>query len=357
MRGRRRSAARTQPINKDGHAIGLDIGATSIRASVLALSNNGGPHPMVTAHGVGAVPLPPGAVVRGEVMEADVVVAALKTLWETHKFNCKRVILGAAHPQAVVRPLEIPNLNAQQRAKALPFQAREIIALPLDEVILDYAQVGAPDPRTGLVSGLLIATPRRPVLTAVDAVERAGLKVARVDLSSFGALRSMAAEHVEVQAVIDIGAHLTSIVIHHHGVPRLVRTVARGGQDLTDLLVEELNLTAEDAERIKRRVGLTADRDAASEALRVGIRPLLAEIRSSINYFRTGNDGARPESISLTGGGADLAGFTEALSGQVGVPVERHTPMLHVGNRNAGGEAAEQAATAVSIGLAMGAAA
>ena len=129
-----------------------------------------------------------------------------------------------ANPQVVVRPLQIPNLNAQQRAKALPFQAREIIALPLDEVILDFAQVGDPDPGTGMVSGLLIATPRRPVLAAVEAVERAGLKVARVDLSSFGALRSTGDEHLVVQAVIDLGAQLTSIVIHNHGVPKLVRT-------------------------------------------------------------------------------------------------------------------------------------
>ncbi len=153
------------------------------------------------------------------------------------------MILGVANPQAVVRPLQIPNLSAAQRAKALPFQAREIIALPLDEVILDYAQVGAPDPVTGMVSGLLIATPRGPVLAAVDAVEKAGLKVARVDLASFGALRSIADEHLGVQAVIDVGAHLTSIVIHHHGVPRLVRTVARGGDELTEQLAEKLSLS------------------------------------------------------------------------------------------------------------------
>ena len=357
MKGRRRSTARNQPINTDGHAIGLDIGATSIRAAVLALSNSGGPHPVVTTHGLGAVPLPPGAVVRGEVMEADVVVAALKSLWETNNFNCKRVILGAAHPQAVVRSLQIPNLNPQQRAKALPFQAREIIALPLDEVILDYAQVGEPDPVTGMVSGLLIATPRRPVLAAVDAVERAGLKVARVDLSSFGALRSIADEHLGVQAVIDIGAHLTSIVVHLHGVPKLVRTVARGGQELTELLTENLNLSPEDAERAKRELGLTAERDEVSDALQAGVRPLLAEIRSSLNYFRTGNDGARPDSIALTGGGAALTGLPALLGSRLGITVGLQTPMLHIGNRAARGGIEEQAATAVSVGLALGAAA
>ncbi len=104
--------------------------------------------------------------------------------------------------------------------------------------------------------GLLIATPRGPVLAAVEAVERAGLKVARIDLSSFGALRSIGDEHLVVQAVIDLGAHLTSIVIHDHGVPKLVRTLARGGQELTDLLMDDLDLTLEEAERVKCETGL-----------------------------------------------------------------------------------------------------
>jgi type IV pilus assembly protein PilM len=350
-------------LNGDGHAIGLDLGATSVRAAVLALSNKGG-RPSVSAHGLGSIPLPPGAVVNGAVVDQAVVTAALQQLWAINGFKCHRVILGVANPQVVVRPLQIPNLNAQQRAKALPFQAREIIALPLDQVILDFAQVGDPDPGTGMLSGLLIATPRGPVLTAVEAVEKAGLRVARVDLSSFGALRSIGDERLLVQAVIDVGAQLTSIVIHDRGVPRLVRTLARGGQELTELLVERMDLTFDEAERIKRTDGLNGHRDAASDALQAGIRPLLAEIRSSINYFRAGSNDAQLEGISLTGGGSGLPGLAATLSSQNGVPTSVVTPMQHIGNQQAADDLGkgptaqgDQTASAVSIGLAMGAAA
>jgi type IV pilus assembly protein PilM len=360
MKHRASTNGRTWPINTDGHAIGLDLGATSVRAAILALTMTGA-GPAVTVHGVGSVPLPPGAVVNGVVNQQAAVVQALKQLWSTYGFKCSKVILGVANPQAVVRPLQIPNLSAQQRAKALPFQAREIIALPLDEVVLDYAQVGEPDAETGLLNGLLIASPRRPVLAAVEAVERAGLEVARVDLSSFGALRAIGDQQFKVQAVIDLGAHLTSIIIHRHGVPQLVRTLARGGQQVTDLLVENLGLTPEDAERAKRETGLTGQRDSGSAAVETAIRPLLAEIRSSINYFRGGNDGAALESISLTGGAAGLPGLAAALSSQNGVPVTVIDPMQHVGNRLPPGEPgtseSEMHASAVAFGLAIGAAA
>jgi type IV pilus assembly protein PilM len=231
----------------------------------------------------------------------------------------------------------------------------------MDEVILDYVQLGDPDQATGLVSGLLIASPRRPVLAAVEAIERAGLTVARVDLSSFGALRSIADEHLAVQAVIDVGAHLTSIIIHNHGVPQLVRTLARGGQQLTDALAESLELDQDEAEQLKRERGLTTRGDAASDALNASIRPLLAEIRSSINYFRAGSDGALIEGISLTGGGASLPGLAAALSTQNNLPTAVVTPMQHLDSpppaADANGHDPSSVASAVSIGLALGAAA
>jgi len=375
MRRRTGDRASTSPTNGNGRVIGLDLGATSVRATSLSLHTRHG-RQLVTTHGAGAVQLPPGAILNGLVTEQAVVTDALKLLWSTKGLTGRRVILGVANPQVVVRPLEIPNLTAQQRTKALPFQAREIIALPLDEVILDYVQVGEPNPETGMVSGLLIATPRRPVLAAVEAVERAGLKVARVDLSSFGALRAIADEHLVVQAVIDFGAQLTSIVIHNRGVPQLVRTLARGGQELTDLLAERLALTNVEAEIVKCETGLVdhglgtrgvagyrqpQDRDVAAETLLAGIRPLLAEIRSSINYFRASSDNAPLEGISLTGGGSALPGLAAALARQHGVPTDVVSPMQRIVERQPGTQPTvagpDQAASAVSIGLAMGAAA
>jgi type IV pilus assembly protein PilM len=360
MRHRQISVSRVGLINSDGHAIGLDIGATAVRAAILAPGMLEG-RPSVTVHGLAAVPLPPGAVVNGMVTDQAALTNALKQLWHINKFACKNVILGIANPQVLVRDIKIPDLNPEQRAHALPFQAREIVALPIDQVVLDFAQLGEPDSDTNLVSGLLVATPRAPVLAAVQAVERAGLKVARVDLASFAALRSIADEHLSVEAVIDLGAHLTTIVIHNRGVPKLVRTLARGGQELTDHLADRLSLSMDDAELAKYENGLTGGHTAVTNALNECVRPLLSEIRSSINYFSSTNDGIRIERISLTGGASALHGLAALLSDQASVPTNVLTPMQHIRNRWASKqvrtEDSERWASAVSVGLAMGAAA
>jgi type IV pilus assembly protein PilM len=359
MRHRQVGLNKVGVINTDGHAIGLDIGAMSVRAAVLAPGMLDG-RPSVTVHGIGHVDLPVGTVVNGMVIDAPALTAALKRLWHEHKFECRNVILGIANQQVIVRDMETPNLTEAQRAKALPFQAREIIALPIDQVVLDFAVLGTPSPGDEMVHGLLLAAPREPILTAVRAVERAGLNVARVDLSAFAALRSIADEALAVEAVIDLGAQLTTIVIHNEGVPRLVRTLCRGGQDLTNELADRMDMTLVEAEAAKLAIGLDGDDAEFVKVLNDALRPLLAEIRTSIGYFRSNNDAAIAR-ISLTGGGAALSGLAEVMTKHTGLPARIVDPMQHVRNRLASAYTrsgvTDYGASAVAVGLAMGAAA
>lgn len=359
MKHRQVGISRIGVINSDGHTIGIDIGATGVRAAILTQGSMDG-RPSVTTQGIGRVDLPPGAVVAGIVVEPAVVTEALKALWAEHRFECRNVIVGIANEQVLVRDLTIPNLDPQRRAKALPFQAKEVVALPIDEVILDFCQLGAPDPETDKLRGLLIATPREPVLTAVTAVEKANLRVARVDLSAFGTLRAIGGEAPAVEAIIDMGAHLTTIVVHDHGVPKMVRTLPRGGEHITDLLADRLSITPLEAEQTKRTDGLESSNNEVARAVVEALRPLIAEIRTSIGYFRSTNGNAQIERISLTGGGANLRGVAPVFAEQLGLPTRVVDPMQHVRNRTSKQvRTAEptQAPSAASIGLAMGAAA
>ena len=360
MKHRQTGITKVGVVNADGHAIGLDIGATGVRAAILAPGTHEG-RPSVTVHGIGHVGLPDGAVVNGVVMNKQAVTMALKSLWQVNKFECRNVILGITNQQVVVRDLTVPNLDAEQRAKALPFQAKEIIALPIEQVLLDFAQLGDVDPETNMIKGLLVATPRQPVLAAVEAVEKAGLKVARVDLSSFAALRSIADENLSIEAVVDIGAHMTNVVVHAQGVPKVVRTVTRGGQELTSALAEAMGMSPADAEQAKCQIGLVGNNPGVTKALNTAVRPLLAELRSSIQYFSSTNGGLAIERISLTGGGSGLAGLAALLGEQMGVPTNVVAPTQHIRNRwankQAQNEESEGFTSAVSVGLAMGAAA
>jgi len=346
-------------VNPDGHAIGIDLGATSVRAAILSHGTTAG-RPSVSVHGIGHVDLPVGAVVNGVVSDQGAVTTALRQLWADNRFECRNVILGITNQQVVVRPLDMPVLPPEQIAKALPFKAREVVPLPLDQALIDWIPLGE-SVGDGTVPGLLIATPRQPVLAAVQAIEKAGLQVARVDLSSFAALRAIADESCGVEAVVDIGAHMTNIVIHNHGVPKVVRAVTRGSQELTERIMDATGLEPDRAEEAKRIQGLTATNKNFVDAIYEGVRPLLGEIRSSIHYFGASEGGATVERVSLTGGGSALPGLAQLLGDHLSIRTDVVAPMQHIRNRLASKEIqkehTELSATAVALGLAMGAAA
>jgi type IV pilus assembly protein PilM len=98
-----------------------------------------------------------------------------------------------------------------------------------------------------------------------------------------------------------------------------------------------------------------------ADILNDGLKGLLAEIRGSIHYFNTMNPGVSLERVALTGGTASMPGLAEALSDHLGVESVVIEPMQHVRNRwsNKDIQTTEilRSATAVSLGLAMGAAA
>ena len=131
------------------------------------------------------------------------------------------------------------------------------------------------------------------MIDTVRAVENAGLHVAQVDLACFAALRASAHLANDTEALLDIGANGTNIIVHTDGAPKIVRTVPRGGAEVTQMVATRLGLTHAEAETLKCRVGLQPRPSNAesAEVVAEAIRPLITEIRSSFNYFATGQPG------------------------------------------------------------------
>jgi len=341
--------------------VGLDIGSMSIRAVETSRGKDG---PALARFGY--APLPPGASRAGVVHNPDVVTAALRKLWTTAKFRSRRVILGVTNPQIVVREMSVANLPERELRNSLPFQVRDALPLPVERSLLDFYPLEDPG-RNETVRGLLIAAPKEAVLTAVRAVERAGLHVVRVDLASFALLRATSTLDSQVEALVDIGAQSTSVVVHCDGEPLIVRTIPRGGVEITEELAARLDVALPEAEALKCRVGLRTEEDPdTAETIREAVRPLVNEIRSSFAYLDAGERQRRVTRVALTGGGALLPGLPEVLGAQLGIDVSLADPTMRMRRvsrsltpSGAGGGAPQRFDTsaAVSVGLTLGAAA
>ena len=338
-------------------SIGLDIGSTSIRAVEV---NRRQDRPVID--NFGQVLLPEGAVMGGVVKDDKAVTAALRQLWHAQNFRSRDVVLGITHQQIVVREVEVSNLPPKELRQALPFQVRDVLPLPPDQAVLDFYPLQEPERGDSTVRGLLIAAPKDVVVDMVRAVERASLHVAQVDLSCFAALRAAAHLADDTEAVIDIGANGTNIIIHTDGVPQIVRTIPRGGAEITRLMASRLGMPLSEAETLKCRVGLIpGEGPDSAEVISEAIRPLVSEIRSSLGYFASSRGSQqRVTRLALVGGAARLPGLVDELRDAIGVATFLANPLRRVNDSREGGrhDVLERfrSSAAVAIGLTLGAA-
>src|SRR3954471_15486241 len=318
-------------------AIGLDIGTSVVRAVELSFGRNG-----VTLERFGQLVLPPDAVDDGQVVDAEAVAKALRKLWAATKLSHKRVVLGVANQRVIVRQLELPWLERSELAASLPFQVQDLLPMPVDQAVLDFFPVEELTDSTGArtLKGLLVAAARETVLANVRATELAGLSVQGVDLTPFAVLRALGRQtgaEVETEALIDIGARVTNIVIHSGGVPRFVRILLVGGQDVTDAVSEQLGVPVAQAEVLKQSVGRGSADSGFDAALGDVVRTVAAtsqdfvtEIRGSLDYYAASNPGARVERLVVTGGGSRLDGILDRLGAATRLPVRPGNPMAHL---------------------------
>jgi type IV pilus assembly protein PilM len=212
-----------------------------------------------------------------------------------------------------------------------------------------------------VVSGLLVAALAATVRANVAGVEAAGLTVAGVDVVPFALARALRhdLETTGASAIVDLGAGATTVILTEGRVPRFVRVIPTGGEDLTRTLVDRLGVDRARAEEAKRLVSepdvdLPADLAEAPEIVRDFQRDLLLDLRNTLGYYTNAHEGAAVQRIVLTGGGATLGGFEDLLVRVSGSSVVRGDPFRRVRTEGrAGLDRATDSTLAVAYGLAL----
>lgn len=346
-------------------AIGLDIGTSSVRAAELSFGKG-----QVTLEKFGQVALPDGAVRDGEVIDSDAVAGAIKQLWSRTGFGSKKVVIGVANQKVIVRQVDLPWMTPGDIKKSLSFLVQDFVPMPVAQALLDFHLLEEVQGENGnrILRGLLVAASRDMVNSALSAVRKAGLSASMVDLTSFAVIRSLAdADHLgmgaQVEALVDVGARVTNIVVHQGGVPRFVRILLMGGQDVTDAVAERMGVPEPQAEAIKQQLGAPdagMEGQTAARVVEIVGSAFVEEVRGSLDYYLASSGSAPISRLVLTGGGARLNGLAQRLQVTTRIPVEIGTPIrsLNVGRTGLSPEQISfvEPLAAVPVGLALGAA-
>lgn len=347
-------------------AIGLDIGATALRAAEVSCDAKGHHVELVR---YAEFPLPLNAVRDGEITDAATVVQGLRALWAKAGFSSKDVIIGVGNQRVAVRPLNMPQMPLEQVQAALPFQVQDLLPMPVEDALLGYyptASVAGAD-GSAAFDGMLVAAARETVLNNLQVIEAAGLKPVVVDLAGFALLRIMARGALSggTVAFVDIGARGTSVVVATDGMPKFVRSLPNGAQDLTDAFARATGAPLEDAAQVLRTRGLAATESAeyqgAAGPFGGSVRTLVDGIRNSIAFYASTSPTAPVTTVVLSGGGAFVPGLGQAIASTTRMRTVLGNPLegVNVAKQLKDTDVlrGREATLAMSIGLGMGVAA
>ncbi|HUZ22061.1 MAG TPA: type IV pilus assembly protein PilM [Acidimicrobiales bacterium] len=341
---------------------GIEVSTTAVRIAVVAA---GEPRPKLLAFA--QVPLPYGAVADGGIVDRGAVRQALAECVKEVKlprrsFARAEAWLSVAGLRAITREIEMPEVPDAELDAAVQLQSLDILPFPVDEALLSARRVaGGPTP-SGDSRVLLAAAHRDLVEPVVELVEEAGISVAGVDLASSALVRCFAdPRRVEsaAEAIVSIGAELTTVVVHDGGEPSFVRTISGGGSSVTRAIARAIDIPFAEAERLKLDLPATAEqlarvRPEVVTAARDGAMELLNEIRSSIEYYSMLRGRTEVRRVVLTGGGSQLPELLERLQLQMRAPVEAgHCfERIHAGVLREHATAVDRVA-AVAVGMAL----
>ena len=279
--------AKSSLNNGPSGSVGLDLDGDFLAAVTVA---DGRIQSAVSAE------LPEGVMRDGEVVDSDALGDVLKEIFRAGALP-KDVRLGVANQQIVVRQLELPRIEEDKDLEAaVRFQAAEAIAMPLNEVVLDFQRVGdSVDGEGNARTNIVVVAARESMIERlVSAVRSAGLRPVGIDLNAFALVRALASGTTDDSA---------RVYCHLGAITNLAIAVGS-----SCLFTRPLATRADDAGVI----------DAFA---------LAEEIRLSIDFYLAQPETRPVREIVLSGPGAAADGLQEQLAAATGLDVSAAEPL------------------------------
>lgn len=296
--------------------VGLDLGAGAVKAAQLVRRPDG---TFLVEHQASRT-LRPGALEDGRVAPnaRDFVVSRIRELFADEPFTTKDVVIGLHSSGSVfMDELLLPPMREEDYDAAIPnlIEARASGWSKADSE-MSYTVVGPVSTEKGertkvLVFRVLADYARE----AAEIVEEAGLSVVGADLTVLATLRACAIAARPprcLDVIVDIGANLTSVLVHHNGIPvGMALDPDLAGAEATRRIMEALGWDDDQFDQANwEKIG-NSDEGSIVAQVRDDYSRFLASRIAGILETVTPR-GAEPyalTSITLVGGGALLTGL------------------------------------------------
>jgi type IV pilus assembly protein PilM len=342
-------------------ALGLDIGSSSVKLAQLRQTKRG--YALVS---LDTAPLPSEAIVDGALMNSAAIVQAIQDLVSHNRIRTKEVAIGVSGHSVIIKKISLPKMTQDELDESIQWEAEQYIPFDVKDVNIDTQILGDRGDASGQMDVLLVAAKKDMINDYTAIVTEAGLLPVVVDVDAF-AVQNMFEANYEMGAgetvvLINAGASVVNINIVSNGASTFTRDITVGGNQFTEEIQKQLNVSYDEAEALKvgGQTGTEMDAVVPQEVERViqGVAEQMAgEIQRSLDFYAATAADSHIAKVYLSGGTARVPALFKVIEQRVGVPVEILNPFkaIEVDNRKFDPQHIMEIApsAAVAVGLAL----
>ena len=311
--------------------VGVDIGSSAVKAVELKVGGKGGDEYQLL--NIGIESLPPEAIVDGAIMDSGAVIDSIQRLFQENKIKTSDVATGVSGNAVIVKKISLPQMSAEELDESITWEAEQYIPFDIQDVRLDYELLEGGS--GGNMDVLLVAVKRDKISEYTSAITQAGKNASIVDVDVFALQNcyeiNYGIDHGRVVALLNIGASIMNVNVVKGATSVFNRDIGAGGNQYTDAIQKDLNLSFEQAEALKKGEQVEG---AAPESLHPILQAvsenIAMEIQKTFDFFRATSQEDRIDQIFLSGGTAKIHGLKDLLQDRFGAPVELLNPFLNV---------------------------
>jgi type IV pilus assembly protein PilM len=339
--------------------IGLDIGSSSVKVCQLKEVRRS-----YQLQCFGIIPLPAEAIVDGSIMNQSAVVDAVRELIASQKIKVRDVAVSVSGHSVILRKINLPVMTREELDESIQWEAEQYIPFDINDVNIDVSILNDHNDQ-GQMDVLLVAAKKDMINDYINVVREAGLLAQVVDVDSFAVQNAFEINYNlpvgETVALINVGASVVNINVVHSGISAFTRDIAQGGNQYTDEIQKQLNVSYDEAEALKvGGAGNDQDSVVPQEVERVmqQVSETIAnDVQRSLDFYGATSADVSITRIYLSGGCAKVPALSRAIEQKTSVPVEAVDPFRNIDVAARGLDAnflrSQAPLAAVSVGLAL----
>lgn len=307
--------------------IGLDIGYNNVKAVELEESGKD----LVLKH-VGFSTIEAIPELTNEEDRQRAVIKAIKAVLPAGSLKSKKVVTALSGKNVIIKTVSLPRvpvmrLSREEVKHLIIAEIEAEIPFPVEDAALDYFLLEDPAAvKEEKVKLLAAVVPKAEVDKNIALIHDIGIEHESIDVIPFALTRGISVLksrlNVEILGVIELGAATTEVVVANGQDLLFTRNIPLGGNLLTRVIQDILNLDYAKAENSKLKEGLP-------QTVTPQFERVATEIRNSLSYFQL-QEHKKIDLAFVTGGGAKLKNVLQFLKEKIDIPLEVSAPLENI---------------------------